>query len=164
VCHPGQASNNEREPGSSNPACAMRTNRGYWIPAFAGMTGVCVLAWASSRLCGDDRRGCVLALADLKQTPEVIPAKRATASVSRDPVTPTRAIRTDRDYWIPAFAGMTGVNCRATHVTTTGDSINPSAFVPLVPGKAGTQRAKFLTQCVALDSRWSLPPRRRGWG
>ena len=94
----------------------------------------------------------------------VIPAKRAAASASRDPVTPAGAIRTDRDYWIPAFAGMTGVSSRATHATTAEDSINPSAFAPLVPAKAGTQRTKFLTQCVALDSRWSLPPAQAGAG
>jgi hypothetical protein len=37
----------------------------------------------------------------------VVPAKRATASASRDPVTPVVLMRADRDYWIPAFAGMT---------------------------------------------------------
>ena len=42
--------------------------------------------------------------------------------------------------------------------------MNPSTVAPLVPAKAGTQRTKFLTQCMALDSRWSLPPRRRGAG
>ena len=50
--HPGQASDSEREPGSSNPDCAMRTDRGYWIPAFAGMTGV------SAGTRGDDGSVC----------------------------------------------------------------------------------------------------------
>ena len=50
--HPGQASDSEREPGSSNPDCATRTDRGYWIPAFAGMTGV------SAGTRGDDGSVC----------------------------------------------------------------------------------------------------------
>ena len=39
----------------------------------------------------------------------VVPAKRAAASASRDPVTPVVLILMDRGYWIPAFAGMTVV-------------------------------------------------------
>jgi hypothetical protein len=46
------ASDSEREPGSSNPDCATRTDRGYWIPAFAGMTGV------SAGTRGDDGSVC----------------------------------------------------------------------------------------------------------
>ena len=49
---PAEASNGEREPGSSNPDCAMRTDRGYRIPAFAGMTGV------SAGTRGDDGSVC----------------------------------------------------------------------------------------------------------
>src|SRR6185312_3851642 len=49
----------------------------------------------------------------------VIPAKRATASASRDPVTPTGVMRTDREYWIPAFAGMTAVRAWTTRPSTS---------------------------------------------
>jgi hypothetical protein len=37
-------------------------------------------------------------------------------------------------------------------------------LAPLVPARAGTQRTKFLTLCVALNPRWSLPLPRAGTG
>src|SRR6478672_2963163 len=73
-----------------------------------------------------------------RQFTPVIRAKhtnlRAAASASRDPVTPTGAIRTDRDYWIPAFAGMTG----ATHET--------QSILPPENLRPGTVR-KYPTAC-----------------
>jgi hypothetical protein len=68
-------------------------------------------------------------------TPEVIPARRATASASRDPVIPTGAIRTDRDYWIPAFAGMTGViACECARRSDPDPAaVGPCVMAGLVP-------------------------------
>ena len=82
-----------------------------------------------------------------RQFTPVIPAKhtnlRAAASASRDPATPTGAIRTDRDYWIPAFAGMTGVCSRATHATNSGRFNESFHRCPARPRESGDPENKI---------------------
>jgi hypothetical protein len=97
--HPGQASDSEREPGSSNPDRSDMDRPGLLDPRLRG---------DDRSAFGDDQSVCSGMTAVCARQPQtnaaIIPAKRATASASRHPVTPTGAIRTDRDSWIPAGA------------------------------------------------------------